>query len=271
MERPRSIRRLYDLLSMSDGLWFMSKLLFSYGILSFKRKIGKSPVFREGVYLQFRYKTSSIGYYLKTQLDFDVFWDSLVVDQYGIPSTKLDPESVKTIFDIGSNIGTTVILFYNKFPHATIYAFEPDPHNFKRLSEHVALLGEGAKRVRLYNVAVTDAHGESIPFFIGTKDHWSSSILKRTVTKDEVIVHTVNLDTVCQEEGIQKIDIMKMDIEGAEDLALDGFTKLPCVTWFMGEMHPTLMRSTIKEFMNRFVGFEIVSLDTSTGVFVCKH
>jgi FkbM family methyltransferase len=250
---------------------FKIKLLTTYLFLSIKRKTGGRAVLEKGVYLQFRYRSNHIGYYLKTQLDFDVFWDSLVVDQYALPGDAQSAEAVKVIFDIGSNIGTTVLPFFYKFPQATIYAFEPDPHNFKRLSEHVALLGEGAKRVKLFNVAVTDIHNGSIPFYIGTKDHWSSSILKRSVTKDSVEVRTVNLDTVCSDEHIEKIDIMKMDIEGAEDLALDGFKKLPYVTWFMGEMHPTLMRSTIKEFINRFEGFEIVSLDTKTGVFTCKQ
>jgi FkbM family methyltransferase len=269
MERPRSPKRLYDLVLITNGTWYRVVLVCVYVYLSLLRRLGKKPVLKgDGVYLEFSYKDSKVGYFVETQLDFDVFWDSLVEDQYTL-GPEVSSSSVKTIFDLGSNIGTTVVAFYHKYPNATIYACEPDPHNFNRLKRHVALLKEGSTRVKLFNVAITDTDGGVIPFFIGTKDHWSSSILKRSVTNNEVSITTRSLDGLCTTEAIEHIDIMKMDIEGAEDLALDGFTQLQKVKWFLGEMHPTLMRSSIKDFIYRFIGFELRSLNTATGVFTC--
>jgi FkbM family methyltransferase len=239
-----------------------------YSTLSLKRLQGKNPQLGRQRCIHFTVSNTTFPFYIETQLDFDVLWDSMCEDQYELKNIVKD--DIRVIFDLGSNIGTTVIRFYLKFPNATIYAFEPDPHNFERLQQNTAELKE-QYRIKLFHRAISNEHNKDIPFYIGTKNHWSSSMMQRRNTGEEVMVKSAQLDALCAEQDIEGIDIVKMDIEGAEDLALDGFTMLRKTRYFIGEMHPSLMRSTIKEFIDRIEGFEILAVNTSTGIFKFKN
>ena len=86
-------------------------------------------------------------------------------------------------------------------------------------------------RSKFFAYAVTDKSGESIKFFsagglsateIDTKNlkHWQG--LKGFEPK-EVEVPTITIDDLLAQEGVEKIDFLSMDINGAEPIALAGF------------------------------------------------
>jgi len=50
--------------------------------------------------------------------------------------TLVTPAEVRTIFDIGANIGQTSAVYANLFPEAVIYAFEPFPDPFEQLGRN---------------------------------------------------------------------------------------------------------------------------------------
>jgi FkbM family methyltransferase len=214
-----------------------------------------------------------LPFFIKDSLDFDVLLDSMLKDQYFLIDLEKDEvrSSVKVIFDLGTNIGTAAIKFYQKFPKAIIYCFEPDPYNFERLQKNISLLAQ-PERIKIYNFAVSDSDNEKVSFYRGSSNHWSSSLIKRGSTGEEVIVETITLDTFCSKNNIEKIDILKMDIEGAESDALDGFkNNLTIVDYFIGEMHPVEMRDSVSSFVARFNSFAIKYLNTDTGVFKFKN
>lgn len=263
MHRITSVKKIVGLLKIAQG-WHKLKFLGVYFALFLKRKLGRVPKFTKGKELRFVIDRTPFSFWIKSQLDFDVLWDAVGEDQYEIPD--IDSESIKTVFDLGSNVGATVIRFYTRYPNATIYAVEPDPDNFACLKQNVAPLDQ--ERIVLTQAAVTDIHNSEVTFHIAKKNHWSSSIEKRPSGGEEISVKTVALDEFCGEHGISSIDIVKMDIEGAEDLALDGFqTYLHKVKYFIGEMHPGVMRSTVTEFLRRFNAFTVLELNTRTAIF----
>ncbi len=137
---------------------------------------------------------------------------------------------VNTIFDLGANYGSVTEIYKNVFPDAAIYAFEPFPEVFKSLTEKVGQL----RNVKVYDKAVTDSSGKRT-FFVNENADTNSlyksqetglSSDKQAENKYSIEVDAVSLNDFCREEKIQKIDILKMDIQGGELGALKGATNL---------------------------------------------
>lgn len=135
-----------------------------------------------------------------------------------------------TIFDLGANYGSVTEIYSKIFPDATIYAFEPFPEIFKSLSAKAREL----KNVKAYDKAVTDTSGKRT-FFVNENPDTNSlyksqeaglSSDKQAQNKYVIDVDAISLNDFCANEKIQKIDILKMDIQGGELGALKGATNL---------------------------------------------
>lgn len=130
---------------------------------------------------------------------------------------------IKTIFDVGANQGTWALMAAEKFPEATIHAFELSPPVAEMLIRNVA------QEPRIYPNArgLSDANKE-IDFFYAPD--WNTLSSGVAVTGDTPLEKMKGLvirgGDYCREKGIEKIDFLKMDVEGMEDLALRGFSEL---------------------------------------------
>jgi len=131
-------------------------------------------------------------------------------------------------FDIGANRGQTVRLFKEIFPNCKIYAFEPHPNIFRTLGS-IYNLEDG---VNCLNLAVGQLSG-IFPFWVSPLDEASSMHLpdpKSTWNKkkalilgidpekmyEKIDVDVITLDEFTSQHGIQRIDILKIDVEGGE-------------------------------------------------------
>lgn len=139
------------------------------------------------------------------------------------------------IFDIGSRDCIQSIEFYNKFPNAKIYAFECNPNTLDICKKNIEKYTD---RITLIEGAVCDYNG-NITFYPINKEKtitsWedgnqgASSIFKSNGTytvekyiQDEIITQCHRLDSVMDKYGITRVDIIWMDLQGAELLALKG-------------------------------------------------
>lgn len=119
------------------------------------------------------------------------------------------------VIDVGAYIGLyTIPLAKRVGPKGKVVAFEPDPENFTRLKEHVALNSVG-ERVELIQAAVGIRSG-TVPFKATgqtgshvTLDSRHSSHTVRSVTLDEILLH-------------RRVDLIKIDVEGYEEKVLEG-------------------------------------------------
>jgi len=133
------------------------------------------------------------------------------------------------IFDVGAHIGRTVGRYLGRFPQATVYAFEPAPDNVRKFRERLPRL-HGHERVRFFDCAVLDRDGKVTFYLYGGHGH--HSVLKNHSQyvadwpRKSIRVRTIALDTFCDQEGIEQIDILKLDAEGAEPLILKGARRL---------------------------------------------
>jgi FkbM family methyltransferase len=159
------------------------------------------------VHLRLRYGCFEIPWTFGPKSDFDVLNEVLVLRVYGrrLPSTE-----PKTILDLGSHMGATVLFWRERFPEARIVALEPDPVTFHRLQRNVGAL----PGVELRNVAISDKDGP-VSFF-PTRQGWTSSLWG---DGDPVTVEGRSFRSLIAETG--QVDLLKVDIEGAERYVSD--------------------------------------------------
>lgn len=136
---------------------------------------------------------------------------------------------VRTILDVGANIGFVTFQFLKRFPEAQVYAFEPNPAVFEKLRQSY----EGEARVHTYNRGVGDVRGTllfNVNANTGTSSFLEPTAFHRTHQARKPLspieVETTTLDAFAAEAGIGHMDLLKMDIEGYELRALQGAEQL---------------------------------------------
>jgi FkbM family methyltransferase len=121
--------------------------------------------------------------------------------------------------DIGANIG-----FYTlKLAHLTgqqgrVAAFEPNPALLRRIQENIAL--NHFTNIDLVNAAISDARA-TVPFYI-TANSELSSLAHQSHALEEIMVHSTTIDDYIAEAGWNRLDFIKLDIEGYDCHALLG-------------------------------------------------
>ncbi|QWD20097.1 FkbM family methyltransferase [Polynucleobacter paneuropaeus] len=134
-------------------------------------------------------------------------------------------EDSPIILDVGSNIGryTKKVLANN--PTAIVYAFEPHPQTFQELSKNMA----GIKNVYTICSAVGSDDGVVSLYDYASSDGSSHASIYKGVIEDVHHAPSIRhetaltkLDTFCRAKGINKIFLLKVDVEGNELEVLRG-------------------------------------------------
>ena len=139
------------------------------------------------------------------------------------------------VVDVGSFIGLyTIASAMRVGPNGSVTAFEPEPTNFKWLQRHVAL-NHVEDRVRLVRAAVGHRVGEG-RFVVGRdlQSHMGD------IQDGRFTVHVTTLD---EEFPTQRVDLLKVDVEGFEERVLQGGARLlkddsRCPRTVYIEVHP---------------------------------
>ena len=125
---------------------------------------------------------------------------------------ELRPDSV--FYDIGSNVGLYSLLAARRVHSGMVYAFEPLPQNVWYLGRHLEL--NRVNNVEVLELAVSDRTGTA--FF----QEGENSSMGHLTQKGNIRVCTATLDSLVLQERIAPPSVVKVDIEGAELLALRG-------------------------------------------------
>jgi len=150
-----------------------------------------------------------------------------VEDIYNIEFNNLQPY----ILDCGANIGLASIYLKNKYPEATIIAFEPDNHNFRLLSKNVAQ--KNWENIDIRNEAIWK---EDCMLNFSSAGTLGSKIISNneSVDSDNFNTKAVRLKNLLN----RKIDFLKLDIEGAETAVIsDCANELSCIENMFIEFH----------------------------------
>lgn len=125
------------------------------------------------------------------------------------------------VMDIGAHIGYYTRLFSKLVgPKGMVYAFEADSNNYKLLQENTS----GRKNIRLYNKAITNKVG-FIDFYKINGSTGCHSVIA-SENSEKITVLATTLDGFIRKNNIDRIDIIKIDIEGGETLAFAGMKEL---------------------------------------------
>ena len=140
------------------------------------------------------------------------------------------------VMDIGANIGIYTILLSHIYPKAKIIAIEASPTIFEMLRSNCKLnnLVFSGSNVLLINKAISDKDDITTEFY---EKHSMSTMLKEFLTnlsstilsnQDELnkrVIRTITIDNLVETININEISLLKIDVEGAEVLALKGAIK----------------------------------------------
>jgi len=130
------------------------------------------------------------------------------------------------IFDVGAYIGEVTATYKRVFPHATIYCFEPFDYSFQKL---MRLSTDNS--IRPHQIAVSDTVGTtklhvnvdpSCNSLFPIAKHSVRYYPKAAENIETIEIDTTTIDQFCSTENISQIDILKLDVEGAEIRALKG-------------------------------------------------
>lgn len=155
------------------------------------------------------------------------------------------PADARCIVDLGANYGAFTLFAARRAPRARIVAVEPHPQAFSRLEEHVAGNGLSA-RVECWPVAVAAAEGErwmsADPRDAGPSRgiHPPGTVPDRPFARVRTLPFATVLQRALRAAGTERIDLLKMDVEGAEHEIVPHLTPAvlaPVRRWAM-EYHP---------------------------------
>jgi FkbM family methyltransferase len=144
-------------------------------------------------------------------------------------STKLFETFLKpgmTCLDVGSNIGYYVCLENQIIgKNGRIIAIEPSPINFKYLQKNVEL--QESKNIELHNFACGNREGK-IDFLVSNRSNWSRVASDDLIDAppdaiiEKISIEIKKLDLFLQEKNLEKLDFVRMDVEGYESNILKG-------------------------------------------------
>jgi FkbM family methyltransferase len=167
---------------------------------------------------------------------------SLALTGFESFETDLFKEALKpgmNVLDVGAHIGYYTLLAAKAVsPTGRVFSFEPEPRNNALLTKNVAT--NNLKNVMIIGVAASDAAGTH-DFYLEKFNKGHHSFGKGSSTAEKITVQTDTIDTVLKRAGDPVIDIMKIDIEGAEPIAFRGMqqtiARSPRLTIF-AEIYP---------------------------------
>jgi FkbM family methyltransferase len=137
-----------------------------------------------------------------------VFESVFLNEEYDLSFLNLYP---KIILDLGANVGYTSIFFANCYPGSRILSVEPEENNFKMLKENTRPYQNivpihAAVWYKNQRLQIKNPKAEKWEFQVGEVKDETCSVMVNALTMDDLIKIT----------GKNTIDILKIDIEGAE-------------------------------------------------------
>ncbi|MFH1133475.1 MAG: FkbM family methyltransferase [Nanoarchaeota archaeon] len=161
--------------------------------------------------------------------DIDVFRQMFIFKEYKLV-LGFQP---RLIIDAGANVGYASLWFHDRYPQAKIVAIEPEPSNFKALRKNT----HGISMVRLQRALwPRKAHFQMEDSGYGKMGMMSKEVRRKSG------IQSVTIPDIMRRLKAKRIDILKLDIEGAEkELFSEGYESwLGKVNVIIIELHDML-------------------------------
>ena len=153
---------------------------------------------------------------------------AMAMNKYEIGTTRLLQEIIEpgmVVIDAGAHVGYFTLLAARQVgPHGKVYAFEPNPANYRLLRQNIEF--NGYDNIVATQKAVSKSGGVA-QLVLSSRDNGTHSLYSQGLPNAEKIsVDMISLDEFLADEGWPKVDLVKMDVEGAELDVLEGMGRL---------------------------------------------
>lgn len=222
IERKLPLKTRFFNLFRSIFLFYPAERLIRFlivkGKMEFLRKLIPLPLqYKPETYRESRKDGVKFKLDLHQSVDHFIYW--MYPESSSDRLLELADKS-KVIFDVGANIGSTALLMANRNPNAIIHAFEPHHGNFTKARKNLSLnnfrlvtfhpfgLGNKAETKRLYEVV--------------SENSGMNRIMETEVSLPFTEIEIRTMDAFVKGKGIDKPDLIKIDVEGFEMNVLSG-------------------------------------------------
>jgi FkbM family methyltransferase len=128
-----------------------------------------------------------------------------------------------TFVDVGANIGVLALPIGARADQPTVVAIEASPRIFGYLQDNVR--ANHLDNIRCFNI-VAAADESSVPFYDAPSDHFGMGSRAPQFQAEPTLLPGRSLDSILAELKIEKVDVLKIDVEGFEADVLAGASRL---------------------------------------------
>ena len=164
----------------------------------------------------------------------------------------IDLQNPKTIIDLGSFSGITTVYYSIKYPYSKIYSVEPGKTNFEQLCINT----ENLTNVIKDKLAITNYSGTAELFLTTDFDLGLSLNNTKNINQSETVT-AKNINDYIYENNIQQIDLLKINIEGAEkeifeSINLENFKKIKSI---LADLHDRKVKGCSQSLFSKLSSF----------------
>ena len=225
--------------------------------------LGKRLLYRNRV-IEIRLKELNQPFYLRNNTsDITVFYQVFFQNSYNFDYSSY----VNVIIDCGANIGLSAIFYAHHFPEAIIIAVEPENSNFEMLVRNC----RPYKNIIPVQAGVWNKN-TNLRLVNPTDQPWEMQVEEVTGQKSDI--EAVSIPYLIQEYNLNKIDILKIDIEGSEKELFDANTDnwLPYTKILIIELHDHLRKGASQSFIKAISNYEFSMLKRKENlIFYFNH
>ncbi len=166
---------------------------------------------------------------LSSHIEAQIFWQGFQeADEGTINCLKATLPEDGVFIDIGANVGTFTLVGAKRAPRGEVHAFEPSAYHFKRLADNIAR--NGFRNVQLNQLGLFDEATEAtlyLPLARGEMSNTGAASMFKVEgvaapLDQQETIRLMRLDDYVTARNLNRLDIIKIDIEGAELNALRG-------------------------------------------------
>jgi FkbM family methyltransferase len=161
-------------------------------------------------------------------------------------------ENPKVIIDGGANVGMSSIYFNSLFPEAKIFSFEPDTNNFIMLNRNLGNL----KNIKTFQKGLW---GKSAKIYLNIISGYVDFYVTEEKTPKTIAeIDCISIADLMTSEQLDSIDILKLDIEGAEKIIFETDPEkwLPKVGCIMIETHDRMTPNSSKALFDALQNYD---------------
>ncbi len=232
-----------------------SKLLPFPDALSLFRQMRRKVA---GGYL-INHKPWGAPFYLRNNISDKAIFRQVFFEQQYAPVTRLMPKA-DFIIDAGANIGMSARYFHLHYPNATIAAIEPEPANLQQLQKNISGIScihpiDAGLWYKAGHIQILNEDAMAASFMVGEADAG---------------IGTVTIPELMNTYNFRVVDILKIDIEGAEkELFSNGAEEwLKNVKLLIIELHDEMKPGCSKALFNALLPFNFTMVQNHENMFI---